>query len=90
MWVEEGEKSVELYTGSSKSKSPSFYPQRVSLSISEDQNLRKSTGSLALNSDSEPESSLDDHFSSNSEVVNEVRERYILHGLVFPFGYLYF
>ncbi|KAJ0031553.1 hypothetical protein Pint_13215 [Pistacia integerrima] len=71
IWAEEGEKSVELYPGSSKSKSPSFYPQRIPLSIPEDQNLRKSTRSPLLNSDSELEFSLDDYSSSDSEAENE-------------------
>ncbi|KAJ0091091.1 hypothetical protein Patl1_13282 [Pistacia atlantica] len=71
IWAEEGEKSVELYPGSSKSKSPSFYPQRIPLSIPEERNLRKSTRSPLLNSDSELEFSLDDYSSSDSEAENE-------------------
>ncbi|KAL5768811.1 hypothetical protein ACOSP7_015355 [Xanthoceras sorbifolium] len=67
IWAE-GERSVEFYTGTGKSKSPPFYPQRVSLITAEIQSSGKLTTSSDFNSDSEVESLLDEnsaHYSSS-------------------------
>ncbi|XWS17290.1 hypothetical protein CRYUN_Cryun33cG0054600 [Craigia yunnanensis] len=78
IWAE-GERSVEFYSISSKSKSPPFYPQRVSLNILEKQNSRTLTTSSNLNSDSELESISEDNSanscSSESEAKKEENNR---------------
>ncbi|KAF3441907.1 hypothetical protein FNV43_RR15822 [Rhamnella rubrinervis] len=65
--------------GSSKVKSPPFYPQRVSPDVLNDHisALRLATSSPNLNSDSEIESSLDDNSaaSSTSEFEAETEEK---------------
>ncbi|KAI9192181.1 hypothetical protein LWI28_019302 [Acer negundo] len=65
IWAE-GEKSIEFYTGTSKSKSPPFYPQRVSLRTAKIQNSGKLTTSTDFNSDSEVESWLDENLANYS------------------------
>ncbi|XWS72048.1 hypothetical protein CRYUN_Cryun02cG0007400 [Craigia yunnanensis] len=82
IWAE-GERSVEFYssTSSSKSKSPPFYPQRVSLNILKKQNSRTLTTSSNLYSDSELESISEDisanSCSSESEAEMEENNREI-------------
>ncbi|XVE98142.1 hypothetical protein REPUB_Repub03eG0079900 [Reevesia pubescens] len=74
IWTER-EILVEFYSssGSSKSKSPPFYPQRVSLKILKKQNSRTLTTSSNLSSDSELESiSEDNSATSNCSSVSEV------------------
>ena len=75
IWAE-GDRSVEFYSSSGKSKSPPFYPRRVSLNILNKQNSRTLTTSSNLNSDSELESISEDisanSCSSESEAEMEV------------------
>ncbi|XP_022755020.1 putative E3 ubiquitin-protein ligase LIN-1 isoform X2 [Durio zibethinus] len=77
IWAK-GERSAESYS-SSKSQSPPFYPQRVSLNILKKQNSL--TTSSNLNFDSEPESISEDNSanscSSESEAEMEGNNREI-------------
>ncbi|KAK3210681.1 hypothetical protein Dsin_015387 [Dipteronia sinensis] len=68
IWAE-GEASIEFYTGTSESKSPPFYPQRVSLRTAKIQNSGKLTTTATttdFNSDSEVESWLDENLANYS------------------------
>lgn len=78
-WTE-GERSVEFYSSgsSSKSKSPPFYPQRVSLKILRNQKSSRTLSAISanLNSGSELESSSEDNLSnSSSESEGETQKK---------------
>ncbi|KAJ9688383.1 hypothetical protein PVL29_014193 [Vitis rotundifolia] len=78
-WAE-GERSVEFCSSgsSSKSKSPPFYPQRVSLKILRNQKSSRTLSAIStnLNSGSELESSSEDNLStSSSESECETQEK---------------
>lgn len=78
-WTE-GERSVEFYSSgsSSKSKSPPFYPQRVSLKILRNQKSSRTLSAISTNlkSGSELESSSEDNLSnSSSESEGETQKK---------------
>ncbi|XP_017611574.2 putative E3 ubiquitin-protein ligase LIN [Gossypium arboreum] len=75
IWAE-GERSVEFSRSSSKSKSPPFYPQRVSVNVLKRQNSRTLTTSPTSISDSEMESLSEDNSpnSCSSESDADIEE----------------